>query len=108
MKSKLNTKLHNAFLDSNYNKMNKLLIKGADPTMNDNQLYKYASSNDDIELFKLLIKYNKTCILTDKDIINCLCAFNSIHCIKYLNNIMVLSMCKGNATYEVINKICYE
>lgn len=96
----MNDKLYNAFIEDDYIKIDKYLSKGADPTIYDNKLYKYAAANDDIDLLIILFKYNK-CI-KDKGIVSIACSFNSQKCIKYMLSYINIEDYKRTAIYSIL------
>ena len=105
MEKNINNKLYDAFMNDDYTKMNKYLSNGANPNIYDNKLYKYAVSNDDIDLLKLLLKYNESCIFDDKSIVTLACAYNAVDCLHNLNTIINLENYKKTATYTILKRI---
>lgn len=104
---KLNEKLYNSFLNNDRDKINKYLLKGAEPTTHDNELYRYAAANDDDCLLNILLQFNKTTVLTDKGIMTLACMYNSVKCIKILCNIINRYDYKRTPSYDIIQKIIY-
>lgn len=81
----INEKLLSAFNAGNVDKIMKYLELGADPTINEGILYKYASMFDNGDFLLLLMKYNEKYIDENDDIISIACTYNSIECIKILS-----------------------
>lgn len=96
---KLIRQLQIAFYDEDYDKIEKYLKRGANPNIDENKLYKYAVSNDNLPLLQLLLKYDESCLTSDKSIINTACAYNSINCLRFLCDLIKADDYKRTATY---------
>lgn len=101
----INEKLLFAFGNGNLSKMNKYLLLGANPTINDGFIYKYSVMCNNTDVLLLLLQFNKEYVNENDDIIITACTYNSVECIKILSKIINKQQFEKTDILTIINQL---